>query len=262
MTPDYSFSRQPRWIIGHLIVVLSIGLFISLGFWQLRRNDERSALDAQLAERIAAEPIDAAAAVLLASGDVDLRRVTATGVFDTTEELILQARSFNGRSGHNVLTPLVLDTDEAIIVNRGWVPIDVVGPPVVEASPAAGPVTIVGVARPTEVRRGLGPADPATGVLERVSRVDLERIGRQSSYPLAGFYLQQLDPPNPSGFPLLLDAPEPGGGPPHLAYAVQWFLFSLVVAVGYPLLLRSTARKAVQVQVPLEPESGRASVTS
>ena len=245
MTPDYRFVRRPQWIAGHLIVVLAIGLFISLGFWQLRRHDERAGIDARLEDRIAAAPIDAAAARELEIDAVDLRRVSATGVFDTSEELILQARSFNGRSGHNVLTPLVLDTGEAIIVNRGWVPIDVVGPPVADAAPGRGTVTIVGVARPTEVRRGLGPTDPADGVLDRVNRVDLARIQQQSSHPLAGFYLQLLEPANLTGFPLTLDEPVPGGGPPHLAYAVQWFLFSLVVGVGYPLLLRSTARKAV-----------------
>ena len=31
---------------------------------------------------------------------------------------------------------------------------------------------------------------------------------------------------------------------PHLSYAVQWFLFAAVVAVGYPLLLRRRARQA------------------
>jgi len=249
MEPSYRFVRRPKWIAGHLIVVVAIGLFISLGFWQLRRQDERAVLDARLEERIAAAPIDAVAAGALELEAIDLRRVSATGVFDTSEELILQARSFKGRSGHNVLTPLVLDTGEAIVVNRGWVPIDAVGPPVDDAGPEPGIVTIVGVARPTEVRRGLGPTDPADGVLERINRVDLDRIQQQSSHPLAGFYLQQLEPVNRIEFPLTLDEPVPGGGPPHLAYAVQWFLFSIVVGVGYPLLLRSTSRKTGSSEV-------------
>jgi hypothetical protein len=29
---------------------------------------------------------------------------------------------------------------------------------------------------------------------------------------------------------------------PHLSYAVQWFIFSIIAIVGYPMILRRTAR--------------------
>ncbi|NND04529.1 MAG: SURF1 family protein, partial [Acidimicrobiia bacterium] len=103
--------------------------------------------------------------------------------------------------------------------------------------------SIVGVARRTEVRGSLGPVDPATGDLERISRVDINRLEPQMSSPLVRFYLQLVEPRDVAELPLTLPVPEPGGGPPHLSYAVQWFVFAGVVVVGYPLLMRSTARK-------------------
>ena len=39
-----------------------------------------------------------------------------------------------------------------------------------------------------------------------------------------------------------IDPPSTDLGP-HLAYAVQWFLFFAVAAVGYPLVLRRQAKR-------------------
>ena len=40
---------------------------------------------------------------------------------------------------------------------------------------------------------------------------------------------------------MALGLPEPTLGP-HLAYAVQWFIFTTIAVVGYALLLRRVAR--------------------
>ncbi len=245
---DYGFTRQPRWLVGHIVALAAIVLFVNLGMWQLRRHDEFAARDALLEERIAAEPLTVDAARRMPVDEVDLHRVTATGTYDLSGEIVLQARSFKGRSGHNVLTPLVGRDGTAVLVNRGWVPIDIEGPPVVGAEPPGGEVTIIGVAQDTEIRQGLGPVDPAEGRLERVSRVDLERIGAQSPFPLEPFFLQLVSPEPIGEFPQVLDVPEPGSGPPNLSYAIQWFAFTGVVAIGYPLLLRSTARKQSEAE--------------
>ncbi|NND01155.1 MAG: SURF1 family protein [Acidimicrobiia bacterium] len=243
MEPDYTFARRPRWLVGHLVATSAIVLFVILGMWQLSRHQDRSELDALLESRIAAEPLSFEAAAATPIEDLELSRVAVVGMYVPSEEVILQARSYNGRSGHNVITPLLTANGEAVLVNRGWVPIDTVGPPVVDGPPPSGEVSIVGVARKTEVRGSLGPVDPAQGTLERISRVDIERLEGQVSSPLVGFYLQLIEPSSSGELPLTLPAPEPGGGPPHLSYAVQWFLFAGVVLVGYPLLMRSTARK-------------------
>ena len=36
--------------------------------------------------------------------------------------------------------------------------------------------------------------------------------------------------------------PAPGDGP-HLGYAVQWFIFTAIAVVGYPLVLRHVSRR-------------------
>lgn len=243
MEPDYSFAKRPRWLVGHVVGLAAIVLFVNLGLWQYSRHEDRAALDARLEERIAADPLSFQDARKVSIDELELGRVRVSGIYLADEEVVLQARTYNGRSGHNVITPLLTGEGTAVLVNRGWIPIDTPGPPVTDAPPPSGEVTIVGVARKTEVRGSLGPVDPAEGVLARVSRVDIARLRDQMSSPVADFYLQLVEPVNTTALPLTLPAPEPGGGPPHLSYAVQWMLFAGVVLVGYPLLMRSTARR-------------------
>jgi cytochrome oxidase assembly protein ShyY1 len=35
--------------------------------------------------------------------------------------------------------------------------------------------------------------------------------------------------------------PDLDGGPPHLSYTIQWFIFSIAVAVGWVLAVRKSA---------------------
>ncbi len=250
---DYSFARRPKWIVGHLLAAIAVVVFISMGFWQLRRLAERqdfndlltgraTAAAHPLAEVVAAHPVD----------DLELRRVQVTGEYVVAEELILLARSYNGLSGHHVLTPLDLGDGTAIVVDRGWVIIDLDTPGRPEFAPPEGQVTVIGTLRKTETRGSFGPVDPPTGSLERISRVDIERIDQQVAADLLPIYIQLLEqnPAQPDNVPALVPLPTPSEGP-HRGYAAQWFLFSGVVVVGYPILLRRTAAtKAVNPSTP------------
>jgi surfeit locus 1 family protein len=238
---------SPVWILGHLVALAAVVGFVMLGAWQLRRHDERRTLDERITDRVAsiALPVDQLIAEHGEDGDaLDLRPAIASGTYLLDEEVILQARTLNGRSGNEVLTPLDLGDGTGLIVDRGWVPLDITGPPVAGAEPTQPEVTVVGYLRPTQVRGSFGPVDPPTGDLDRVSRVDLDRIQQQIDLDLLGVHLvlAEQDPAQGGEFPIPLPAPRPGGGPPHLGYAIQWFAFAGVVLVGYPILLRRTAR--------------------
>ena len=53
----------------------------------------------------------------------------------------------------------------------------------------------------------------------------------------------QALPPQVAGtLPTVLPLPDSTNEGPHLSYAGQWFLFSVVGLVGWPLLLRKVAR--------------------
>ena len=228
-----------------MLALAAIIGFINLGFWQLRRHDERAAVNATIEARAAEEPASLESLLDRFGEDpaqLEYRSVVVRGAYSVGEEVLWQARTLQGRSGHDVLTPLTVG-DRSLIVDRGWVPIDTPGPPVAVAAPPAGEVRVVGVIRPGMARGGLGPIDPDTGRLERVSRVDIDRLQRQIDGRLFPFYVLLTDqmPAGSSELPVPQAVPETDPGP-HLSYAVQWFVFSLIALIGYPVLLARTAR--------------------
>ncbi len=245
MNRNYRFARRPKWIAGHIIVLVAIVVFVNMGFWQLRRLDERRDFNALLVSRSTAAEIPLARALAdygLSPESLELRRVTAAGSYAPQEETILLARSFNGVSGHHVLTPLYLGGERAVVVDRGWVPIDLDQPGLEAFAPPQGQVNVVGILRKSEQRGSFGPTIPAEGVVTQVPRVDLERLDDQVTGDVLPVYieLQEQSPAQTGDLPRPVLPPEPSEGP-HRGYAVQWFLFAAVTAVGYPILLRRTA---------------------
>ncbi len=250
MSGRYSFLRSGVWIAGALIVVLAVVLFVNLGLWQVRRLDERKALNTQV-EAAIQEPARPLSELIAAVGTVpeglEYRPATVTGVYRVDDEVILQARTLNGQSGHNVVTPMEFEGG-VIAVNRGWIPIDSAGPPVPNALPPSGEVMVTGLLLRSEDRGPTGIPGP-DGSYQGIGRLDLELLAPQWGSSLAPVYLQ-LDErqPTPGDYPIPLPPIEITQGA-HLSYAIQWFIFAAVVAVGFPVLVISTANRR-QSRVP------------
>lgn len=223
---DYRFARRPAWIAGHLLAVAAVATFVSAGLWQLDRLDQRRAQNALVESRSSAEPVDVGEVLDPASTDeeadaVRFAAVVATGTYEG--DPVLVRTNQDGTSGARVFAPLALDGGEVVLVLRGFV---VQGPDgsVVAPEPPVGEVTVEGLAFP--IRR-----------LDQVNRRALEGAA-DGALPVV---VQAAAPDAPGLVPV--PPPEPGEGP-HLSYAVQWFLFTAVVVVGYPLLLRRRAQQA------------------
>jgi cytochrome oxidase assembly protein ShyY1 len=233
---------RPRWMVGHVVALVAIVAFASLSLWQLRRLDDRLAYNAQVAGGLAAAPVPLHALDGVRPDALAYRRVVLTGTYDAAAEVFLSTRSSDGRPGHHVLTPLRTADGRIVVVDRGWVPLDRV-PPAVDAAPPEGEVTVEGVLFPSVPARRSGAFDGGPGALQFVSDVDLSvlaRVTRAVPYPLWVLADTQV-PPQPGELPV------PGELPPltegsHRSYAIQWFLFTGVVLVGYPVLLWRTHR--------------------
>src|SRR4051812_36952685 len=122
------FLLRPRWLAGLALVIVVVVAFVQLGFWQLRRLDERHAYERLVASRLADPPVPVADALSAGPEAVAFRRVTATGTFDPAHEVVLYGRSQDGQTGNHVLTPLRLDDGSAIAIDRGWVPLSEASP--------------------------------------------------------------------------------------------------------------------------------------
>jgi surfeit locus 1 family protein len=236
-----------RWIVLTAVVAVAVAVMVSLGFWQLQRRHSVREDNARVRARLAlpAAPLSTVLGPGVDPASVVFRRVTISGRYDRVSEILLRNRSHNGQPGSHFLTPLRQPDGLAIVVDRGWVPLELVGAQE-EATrpPVLVPVTVVGVLFPSERKGVFAPSIPPTGRLTTIPRIDVQRIARQLEYPVAPLYvrLQSQTPAQPGALPVPPGLPDLGEGP-HLSYAVQWFLFATVAAATYAMLLRRERRR-------------------
>ncbi len=239
------------WWVTLIVVAMMIGL-ARLGIWQLDRLAERRLANAQLRTALDSSAIDLNAGieeyVAIAPDDVstDLanRDVTMVGAYDFANQRILKLQNWEGRAGVHLITPFVLaGSDVAVLVDRGWIP-DAEYEAGNLFAEAVGRQTVTGYVALTETisRRtaeAVVPASPG----DEIFRVDIAALEEEIPYRLAPFFVKETPPPVnstqlPVRIPKVIDLSEG----PHLGYAMQWFIFSLGLGIGYVVFVRRSLR--------------------
>ena len=247
---DWSFVRRPKWLLSHALIALLVVAMVFAGLWQINRHGERADRNDTIRDRSAQAPVDIGQVADPTSaadvGDVEqFRRVTVTGEYRLDDEVLVRNRTLDGSPGWWVLTPLVTDDGWGVVVNRGWIPLTYdagVARPGTE--PPSGRVTVQGTVQPTRVAEGFQVADPSEGRLDSLARPDVGRLAAQLDYDVAPVLVrldEDEDAALAGALPISIPLPALDGGP-HASYAVQWFIFTTIALVGYPLILRRTAR--------------------
>jgi cytochrome oxidase assembly protein ShyY1 len=238
----YRFLLRPKWIGFHLLVLAAIVAMINLGFWQLRRLDQRQAFNATIEQRYDEPPVPLDDLLSTVTGDeysqLEWYPVSASGTYLSDEQFREVNRSQGGRAGDNIVTPMRLADGRVLIVNRGFVPLTFDAPPA-----PSGTVEIIGRLRVSQEKRLGQLGDAAEGDLDLVQRIDIPRLTPQLPGDVVPMYvdLQVSDPAEQPGLPDPVAAPELGEGN-HLSYAVQWFIFTIAVGVGWVLAVKRSVR--------------------
>lgn len=232
-------GSSSRRVVVVSVAVIVAATCVGLGLWQLRRLEERRALNAAIERGRARDPV----VLTTAGGGSEVQPYTAvraSGAFDPEHEVLVYGRSLDGSSGHHVVTPLVFDDGTAVLVVRGWVPFGHQTAPVTEAAPPTGELTIRGFLVPDE---GDGATVPDANGLTR--RLDVQGIRSTLPYPVLPLAIQLTEQARPqaSDLPVPIPPPELSEGP-HLSYAIQWFSFAAVTLAGAVILLRRDRRPA------------------
>jgi surfeit locus 1 family protein len=232
----YGFVFERRWFAGFILVLAIAAGCVRLGFWQLDRLQQSKATQRLTAERqsMPVEPLTARTP----SADAGERRVQASGRFDAGNEIVLAARAYKGTPGRHLLTPLILDDGTAVIVDRGWIP-EEVEPSI--APPPADRVVLEGLLLPSEPR-GFMTGRPDLTTHRTLARIDLEAIAGSVPYPVYPLWLLPEEQAAEGELPIVAELPKPDE-PPHLSYAIQWFLFAATGLVGYCALARREAKE-------------------
>lgn len=262
----YRFLLTRQWLITMLIALLLIPATIKLGFWQLHRHEARVARNELIGKALTAAPVPfdtlSPAPGATVPKDLTWRTVTATGQYDTAHEFVVRKRTdSSGSIGYFVVTPLRLaDGKGTVLVNRGWVASAATATeyPPVPAAPA-GEVTLTGRLRADETYGASGIKD-RTGLPERqFNLINTEEQSRESGTPLLGGYLElAATTPAPADQPQLVPEPNHSDIGPHMAYAVQWWLFTTMIPVGVLVLARREARD--RAKQAAEPEASTEAV--
>ena len=222
-----------RWILITFLVIAGAALCARLGVWQLDRLKQRRAFNARVLAVQAMAPVKLPAdAGLEDLPDMQYRPVTATGTYDFAHQVALRNQYYNGQVGYHLLTPLVVQAGEAVLVDRGWIPAQG------NDSPAAwrkydvpGVVTVNGIIQLSVSAAIFGAATdptltPGQKGLDLWIYVNIPRIAQQMPYPVIPVYVQPnvdlrlTNPPIPSQ-----EQPDLSEGP-HMGYAIQWFSFA------------------------------------
>jgi surfeit locus 1 family protein len=120
-----SARRGLRWWVVTVSALVAMGVTASLGRWQLSRADEKLAQQAVLDARADQPELghdDLQRLQYPLPADLMHRRVSLQGFWRPQYTVWLENRSHRGQAGYWVLTPLQLDADTAVLVQRGWAP--------------------------------------------------------------------------------------------------------------------------------------------
>jgi surfeit locus 1 family protein len=236
-----------RTLAGALVALAAGALCVRLGFWQWQRWLESDAAWTRFTR--ATDTLKPLGARALA--EVPLyQRVSLVGSLDGTHQFLLDNRSFRGRPGYEVLTPLNRDGAVTLLVDRGWVPFTGSRAHLPDVSLAAtAPLTVSGrVAELPSAGLASGRAAPrAADPWPKVTSFPRPaELAASLGTPLEARILW-LDPASPVG--LARDWHPPGLTPlRHLAYAIQWWCFAalalaLAALTGVRALRAARARR-------------------
>ncbi len=205
-------------------------LLVSLGNWQMRRLAWKEGLIAAIKERTHLDPVtlDQAKERAAKGEDVEYLRVAETGKFLNDKELHLYAFDEQSGPGYQILTPLRANDGSIVIVNRGYVPDDLVEPAKRGAGQLQGDVTVTGLVRAPEAARMFSPPnEPAKNVwftrdLPAMAWAALGSANVEGAKVAPFFVDAEAQPVPPGGWPkggtTRLTLPNR-----HLEYALTWY---------------------------------------
>jgi surfeit locus 1 family protein len=228
-------TRAFAWVT--LGMVLGVTLTVRLGFWQLSRAAEKEQRQAAIVAQMQA-PVLNTRALVAAPANFGLmhQRVILDGQWLPEHTVYLDNRAMNGRAGFWVVTPLQLNANTRVLVQRGWVPRHQQDRTLLpEIQTPTGVVQVQGrIAPPPSPLLTLN-VDPAFGHAEsKIAHIrqnlDLDAYAAEVGGVFAATVLQT----DLSSEGLLRDwSVITAGVEKNLAYAFQWFALSALQLMLY-----------------------------
>ncbi|CAB4571776.1 unannotated protein [freshwater metagenome] len=222
---------KPRWIALTAFLLIMIYLFIRLSDWQFDRYNTKIQNNEITTTALSSEPINLTDLSQVSELN-DWQKVSLKGEFMNSDAKLLRRQYLESSLGFWVITPLKLDNDQVILVNRGWIPIAESSTSQQEIpSPPKGDVTIIGYVQTLKDTR----SEPEDLPLNQINYLNSTNF---SSQPLSTNFLQLASMSPMDNQVAIIPLPELSNGP-HFSYAIQWILFALMLPIGWYVLLKN-----------------------
>lgn len=226
-----SFAFTIGGLTGYVMIVT---ILCGLGGWQVQRAGEQTRYMKRQAEKNTA-PVDLNRFIRPDRQALEYQQVRVTGRYDDRHQFLIDNQVRDGKAGYFVMTPFfIANRNDAVLINRGWVPLQrdrSVKPEIgitqlkttisgrVNHFPGVG-LKLSGADRPTD-------AWPA--VVQIVNINILEKI---LGYSLLDFQIE-MNPAMPEGYRRDWQTAQFMTPQRHIAYAFQWFALAATFTVLY-----------------------------
>lgn len=215
-----------------LLTIIILAIFIKLGIWQIHRYHYKKDLEQAFISQQSQAPLTLPQALAMSTNKRFLP-ITAKGHFDSSHQLLLDNQTQDGQAGFAILTPFIINSTQAILVNRGFVP----------TAPDRSLSQAIDVRENT--RQIFGKLDtPATPFILgnsieeikiawplKIQRLDYNVLSQHLPYQLLPHVIL-LDPKETDGFSRNFTPPV-FSAEKSLAYAFQWFAFATTLLIIY-----------------------------
>jgi surfeit locus 1 family protein len=215
--------------VAGLTALVGVAVLLGLGVWQVQRAAWKDGVIADRTARLA-RPAVPLPSTLDDPAGWDLRPVVVVGRFDHAREMTVLKPARDGRSGYRVVTPLLRSGDGAVLVDRGWVPLDRRDPATRAEGQIAGEVAIAGVVGLGDDPGPFTPDnDPASGTW---FWIEPEAMARAAGLEAPPVVVEAAATEVPGGLP-------EGGQTaatlenPHRGYALTWSALAVALALIY-----------------------------
>lgn len=230
-----------RVIAPILFGLCGVAVLIGLGLWQLQRLEWKEAMLANIASRLAADPIPLPEQP--AKDRDQYTQVITMGEVLPGELAVLTSRKPDG-PGFRIISPFRTADGRLILVDRGFVP-EALKVPATRAAGQGGP--LVGTLLWPNETDGYTPAPDVPGNIWFAR--DLALMSRElGTEPILVVARDRLTGPWPLPEPLSVQIAND-----HLGYAITWFSLAAIWAVMSIGLVRREVRRHRAATAPGDP---------
>ena len=234
-----------RLLLSVLALVL-VAIMLKLGVWQLDRSQFKATKQTMFNQRISQNikqlPVD-----LVSVEDWSYFRVTASGEYLSDAGFFVDNVVNQTVTGVSVVTPLqIQDSENLILVNRGWLPwgVDRTFLPAIQTP--TGKVDLTGLLIPaTEGHFYLDDPDESSELSNLWLQLDLQRFIRTTENPVQSLILI-LDQDQPGSYESIWKLQDDNWITRHKAYAFQWFALAIALLLITLIMNIKTRKKGAQ----------------